>query len=193
MPLAMRSAFGSWPDAFRKAPLPFGFSSARGQTPPAPGLRKIITDGTLEPATLSASVNKKKQIIMGRQQTSPRAEYRKQESQRIMEAASLSASFPKLKHLKVDLSFRTAGGGTTSSEIKYIVNLDHTKAVFRFDCLNHECVRGDFDLSEALAKAVATRETVTTGEMQCEGWRSKDTIEQVKCSRLLRYKLSLGF
>ena len=142
---------------------------------------------------MGVSVNKKKQIIMGRQQVSPRAEYRKQESQRILESASLAATFPKLKQLKVDLSFRTSDGGTTSSEIKYKVNLDHSKTVFRFDCLNHECVRGDFDLSEALAKAVAARETTVAGEMQCEGWRSKDTIKQVKCCRVLHYKLSLGF
>jgi hypothetical protein len=54
-------------------------------------------------------------------------------------------------------------------------------------------VRGDFDLSEVLAKAVATREKTVAGEMCCHGWRNKDSIEETKCRRLLRYELNLGF
>jgi hypothetical protein len=130
---------------------------------------------------------------MSRHKIGARAKFRKEESQRIMDSASLSASFPKLRSLRVDLSFCTPDGATNSSQVKYLVNLEHTKSVFRFDCLNRECVHGDFDLSEALASAVAARETTANGEMRCHGWRNKDTIKQIYCRRILRYKFSLGW
>jgi hypothetical protein len=65
--------------------------------------------------------------------------------------------------------------------------------VFRFDCLNSECIRGDFDLSQELTNAVAARRTTATGEKCCQGWRSKTTIDTVHCHNILRYKLSLGY
>jgi hypothetical protein len=130
---------------------------------------------------------------MKRHQIGHRAEFRKEQSQRVAQSASLSASFPPLKSLKVDLSFCTPDGATRSSRVKYAVNLEHAKSVFRFDCLNNECVRGDFDLSEVLVKAVAARERNVVGEMCCHGWRNKDCIDETKCRRLLRYELNLGF
>jgi hypothetical protein len=132
-------------------------------------------------------------MTISRHKIGARAEFRKQEGRRIMDSASLSASFPKLKSLRADLSFFTPDGVTRSTRVKYLVNLDHAKSVFRFDCLNRECVHGDFDLSEALAKAVAARKTTAIGEVRCHGWRNKDTIKQVYCRRILRYKLSLGW
>lgn len=124
---------------------------------------------------------------------SHRAEFRKKQSLRVASSPNLSTSFPRLKSLKVDLAFCTPDGTTRSSEVKYSVNLDHAKSVFQFDCLNNECVRGDFDLSEVLAQAVAERKANVVGEMCCRGWRNKDSIEEVKCRRVLRYQLSLGF
>jgi hypothetical protein len=65
--------------------------------------------------------------------------------------------------------------------------------VVRFDCSNYECVRGDFDLSEVLAQAVARRRTTVAGEMCCQGWHSKTTIDEVRCHNILRYKLKLAY
>jgi hypothetical protein len=130
---------------------------------------------------------------MKRQQIGHRAAFRKEQSRRVTESASLSSRFPRLKSLKVDLSFCTPDGATRSSQVKYGVNLTHAKSVFQFDCLNNECVRGDFDLSEVLAKAVEAGEGNVVGEMCCDGWRNKDSIEEVRCRRLLRYELNLGF
>jgi len=127
------------------------------------------------------------------QKTSPRAIYRLQETQRVQESASLATKFTKLKSLTVDLSFFDPEGLAKSSEIKYTVNLDHAKSVFRFACHNHECVAGDFDLSHVLAEAVADREDTIQGEIRCEGWRNKNTIGSVNCRNLLRYKLTLRY
>jgi hypothetical protein len=130
---------------------------------------------------------------MPRHKIGARAEFRQKEGARIMESPSLAARFPKLKTLQVELSFYTPDGETRSSQIKYVVNLANAKSVFRFDCMNKECVRGDFDLSDVLAKAVAGRRTSATGEMRCHGWRNKDSIKVTYCRNLLRYKLSLGY
>ena len=53
--------------------------------------------------------------------------------------------------------------------------------------------RGDFDLSEALAKAVAGRQKVVTGELRCQGRRKRGDREFVPCQRLLRYRLNLSY
>ena len=130
---------------------------------------------------------------MPRHKLSPRALFRQQESQRIMESGSLSVRYPKLKSLKAELTYHPPGGVGQSAQIKYAVNLEHAKSVFRFDCLNNECVRGDFDLSEDLANAIAAHRTSAVGEMCCQGWRSKTTIGTVQCHNILRYTLSLGY
>ena len=130
---------------------------------------------------------------MARLITSPRAKFRKQEGRRILNSASLSATYPKLKSLKVELRFFPPNGGNQSGWIKYAVNLANAKSVFRFDCLNKECVRGDFDLTEVLAQAVAGRQTKAAGELCCRGWRSKDMIRTNQCRNILRYELRLTY
>ena len=127
------------------------------------------------------------------QRIGARAEYRQQESQRVNDSASLLDKFPLLKFLTVDVSYHDSEGVTTGTQVKYRLNLDKAKSVLRFDCLNNECIRGDFDLSEELAKAVAGRWTTASGEKCCQGWRDKTTINTMHCHNILRYKLSLGY
>jgi hypothetical protein len=125
--------------------------------------------------------------------TSPRAKFRQKESRRVLKSDTLAVAFPKLKALKVELSFFPPDGVKRTGQMKYAVNLAHAKSVFRFDCQNKECVRGDFDLSEALAAAILARKTSVDGELCCHGWRNKDTIRKVYCRNILRYKLRLGY
>ncbi len=130
--------------------------------------------------------------IMPRHKISARNEFRQQESQRIMESGSLSVRFPKLKSLKAELTYHPPTGFGQSAQIKYAVNLEHAKSIFRFDCLNKECIGGGFDLSELLAQAVAKRSKTLTGELHCQGWRDKDSVKTVYCRNILRYKLNLA-
>lgn len=122
-----------------------------------------------------------------------RAEYRQQEDQKIKDSVSLADKFPKLKSLTVELGYYNSERITKSSQIKYTVNLANAKSVFRFSCLNNECVGGDYDLSEALATAVTGRRTSASGEISCQGWRNRATIDSVRCHNILRYKLTLGY
>jgi len=130
---------------------------------------------------------------MFQQRLGARAEYREQEGQRVKDSATLASRFAQLKSLTVDLAYYDPSGVNKGSEVKYRVNLDGAKSVFRFNCPNKECVRGDFDLSEELADAIATRQTAVSGERTCEGWRSKTTIDTVHCHNILRYKLALEY
>ena len=84
------------------------------------------------------------------QRTSPRGEYLQQANQRVQDSLALAQKFTALKSLTVDLGLYDPEGKSRNSQIKYTVNLDHAKSVFRVACQNPECVRGDFDLSEAL-------------------------------------------
>ena len=130
---------------------------------------------------------------MNRQAAGPRFEYREQESQRVKESPSLSDRFRQLKSLAVDLSFYNAEGVTKNSKIRYVPNLANARSVFRFDCPNKGCIRGDFDLTAELATAVAEHRTHITGELSCQGWQSKTTIDTVHCHNILRYTLNLAY
>ena len=130
---------------------------------------------------------------MRQQKFTPRADYRIQENLRAKESASLAERYSELKSLTVEFAHFNPQGVTRNSQVKYTVNPKHAKSVFRLDCPNHECVRGDFDLSAALAQAIARRETVVAGELCCQGWLSKTTIDRVQCGNILRYKLLLGY
>lgn len=122
-----------------------------------------------------------------------RSEHRQREGLRVKESATLANAFGKLKSLTVDLEYCDPNGVSNGNHIKYSVNLANAKSVFRFNCTNSECVGGDFDLSDVLAGAVAARRTTVTGELACRGWRSKTTINTVRCDNILRYKLSLKY
>ena len=130
---------------------------------------------------------------MAQHKTSLREEYRQREKLRINTSPSLAEKFGELKALAVDLEYYDAGGLRKTSEIKYTVNLAHAKSVFSFMCTNSECVGGDFDLSEKLARAVGARLATATGEIACSGWQSKTTIDSVHCGNVLRYRLKLGY
>jgi len=52
-------------------------------------------------------------------------------------------------------------------------------------------MRGDFDLSKALAEAVGEGLKVATGELHCQGTRKRGDRERVPCQTLLRYRLNL--
>ena len=122
-----------------------------------------------------------------------RAEYRQLEDLRVQDSSNLSNKYQQLKSLTVDLAFFSPEGITRNSHIKYTVNLANAKSVFRIDCINAECIRGDFDLSADLAHAVAAQRTSAAGELCCQGWRCKNAVDRVPCHNILRFTLSMAY
>ncbi len=123
----------------------------------------------------------------------PRFEYREEASQRVKDSPTLAHKYPQLKALIVDLGHYNAEGVTRNSQIKFTPNLQNGKAVIRVDCPNNGCIRGDFDLTDELASAVAEHRSAVTGELCCQGWQSKTTIDTVPCHNILRYTLNLTY
>jgi hypothetical protein len=122
-----------------------------------------------------------------------RAEYREQERQRVKESLTLAEAFKKLKSLTVEFEHYDPEGTTKNNCVRYQVNVQNAKSVFRFNCSNSECVGGDFDLTDQIAEAVAARKQLAKGEVICQGWRSRTTINTVRCHNIFRYKLRLGY
>ena len=131
--------------------------------------------------------------MMPPRKTNPRAEYRLREIQRVNESASLAEKFPKLKSLTVGLTYFEPDGLTRTGELRYKVNVEHAKSVFSFVCQSGECLAGDFDLSNAIAEAVAKKRRSAEGEVRCQGSRVRPKEEKRPCRNLLRYKLTLGY
>ena len=126
-------------------------------------------------------------------QKGARALFLDEEAQRVNDSPTLAVKFPQLKSLAADLRFTQTDTIASAHHIKYTLNLDVSKAAFRFSCPNNECVRGDFDLSDELTEAIAEHRTRVTGDMPCPGWLSKTTIDTVHCRHTLHYRLSLAY
>ena len=111
------------------------------------------------------------------------------------DSPTLAEKFPTLKTLKVKLFYfeRRVGNRSDNSEVTYTVNVSHAKSIFQFGCRNPECINGDFDLTQDLARAVAARQRKAAGEMRCQGWRGKESIDLIRCHKLLRFELTLGY
>lgn len=123
----------------------------------------------------------------------PQQEYRLKQREQIEASALMSKKFPRLKALKVTLEFFDATGSTKNGEMKCKLNMEYAKSALWFACPGVECLGGDFDLSETLAKAAAERRKVATGELRCQGTRKHGDRKPVPCQTLLRYKLNLSY
>ena len=124
---------------------------------------------------------------------SPRQEYRLKQREWIEASPSMAKKFPRLKALRLLLEFFDAAGSTKQGEMKCKLNVEHAKSALWFACPGVECACGDFDLSAALAKAVARRSKVASGELRCQGSRKRGDREPAACGTLLRYKLNLNY
>lgn len=124
---------------------------------------------------------------------SPCAAYREQQSQRVAASPSLAENHSNLKSLTIHVGYYDQAGNVKYTQLTYTVNLSHARSVFRFDCWNDECVYGGFELTEELAAAAAKQSTIVVGELFCNGWQNTAMIKKVKCNRILRYRLKLGY
>ncbi len=132
-------------------------------------------------------------IVQMPRKRSPGQEYRLRQRERIEASPLMAVKFPRLKALRVTLEFFDATGSAKRGEMKWKLNVEHAKSALWFACPGVECTCGDFDLSKALAKAVAGRQKVATGELRCQGTRKRGDREPVACGTLLRYKLNLNY
>ena len=123
----------------------------------------------------------------------PQTEYREKVHQLVKASPTLAVKFPILKSLAVDLTFHNTVTPAYDRRIKYFINIANAKSVFYVQCSNGECLRGDFNLTDELAKAVAERQKSIKGERPCHGWSSACQINKIHCHTVLRYRMMLGY
>jgi hypothetical protein len=118
-----------------------------------------------------------------------RAEYEQQQRLRVQESPSFADQFPQLKSLTVKLEYHDSENREKRNRLKYMVNLDNVKSVFRFKCPNSGCIRGDFDLTKKVAEAVVKHLANVTGKLSCRG----RTTNWGPCRNVLHYTLLLTY
>ena len=120
-----------------------------------------------------------------------RQEYRLKQREWVEASPLMAEIFPRLKRLTATLEYYDPTGTTQQGGLKCKLNVEHARSVLWFACPAVDCLGGDFDLSVALAKAVAGRRKVATGELRCQGARKRGDRERLPCQALLRYKLNM--
>ena len=138
-------------------------------------------------------INERKEAVVHVPKLNPRQEYRLKQREQIEASPLMSVKFPKLKKLKVTLEYYEATGTTKNGELKCTLNVAHARSTLWFACPGVDCLKGDFNLTEALSKAVTERRKVLTGELHCQGTRKRGDQQRVPCLTLLRYKLNLNY
>ncbi len=123
----------------------------------------------------------------------PRLEYRLKQKEQIDASPFLATKFPGLKALKLTLEFFDATGTIKNRAMNCQLNVEHAHSVLWYACPGFECLGGDFELSEALAHAVADRRGAVSGELRCQGTRKRGQRERQPCNTLLRYRLGLSY
>jgi hypothetical protein len=136
----------------------------------------------------------RKVVTFGSRKVNPRTEYRLRRTEQVNNSPSLAEKFPKLKSLRVTIDYFDSTGAARTGGMKYKVNLAHGKSLLSFNCVNFDCVGGDYDLTDELAQAVAAKRTILEGELRCQGTRyNRERKESRPCQSILRYKLSLAY
>jgi len=139
------------------------------------------------------TVRTRDRIMMLPRKTNPQAEYRRRAIQRVNESINLAEKFPKLGSLAVDLVYYDPDGLTKTGEFRYKVHVKHAKSVISFACPSLDCVDGEFDLSDAVAEALADLRKSVVGEIRCSGMCERRNEIKMSCRNLLRYKLTIGY
>ena len=124
---------------------------------------------------------------------SPRLEYRLQQREEIEASPLLAEKFPGLKAMTVRLEFFDSAATSKQGEMEWRLNIERARSAVWFDCPGLECVGGDFDLSRAVAAAVAAGQKAVTGELRCHGIRHRGNLESAVCRSILRYQLILNY
>ena len=150
-------------------------------------------DGSRNNSQRERSIGGRKGIVMRPAKTNARREYRLKQREQTEGSPVMADKYPRLKAVKVTLTYFDAGGTTHTGEMKCKWNVKQARSVVWIPCRGGECVGGDFDLSQALAEAVAGRHKVASGELRCQGRRKRGDREVVPCEALLRYKLILDY
>jgi hypothetical protein len=104
-------------------------------------------------------------------------------------AALIRERFPSLASLSIHMDFENPdwGGNPNPSEQHFG---PEDKAFFEVQCPHWECIRGGFNLRDAVLRLVNGRLEETTGAITCQGWQDRERIGQHRCLLKMNYKIT---
>ncbi|MBI1176893.1 hypothetical protein GC207_05585 [bacterium] len=125
--------------------------------------------------------------------TTRRAEYRQAQLQRAARSATLAEKFAGLTALTINVSYLAPDGSPRNRNVKHTVNVERAPSEFHLTCLNHECIEGDYDLTELLNRAVTNRDKQVTATMCCQGWQDRLSIDRRRCGQQIALTMNLDY
>ena len=136
----------------------------------------------------------RKVVTFGHRRVNPRVEFRLRRNAQVDNSPTLAEKFPKLKSLQITVDYFDSTGATRSGGMKHKVNVTHGKSLLCFNCANHDCSGGDYDLSDQLAEAIARKQKLVDGELRCQGIRhNRERKTDIPCQAIMRYRLTLAY
>jgi len=105
-------------------------------------------------------------------------------------ALPLRVSYPAIQQLRLELKFE--GVTTNSPAAQSHVLHPPARAFFEFPCPHADC-DGQFDLTDAVSVALATRVRQAVGKLKCPGQRPDQRGTRTACDLHLNYVLAVTY
>ncbi len=100
--------------------------------------------------------------------------------------------FPTVRKIALQLTFTDADQASDMSWREYALTPEAEYPI-KIDCPERECIRGGFDLSSGLQQAVASRQPVGHGDLNCPGWQDRGKAGKQRCLVGLSYRMKIEY
>lgn len=115
---------------------------------------------------------------------------REQLRRRRAAAGTLGESFPRVRQLRIELTFVDPAGPTPTRQLHEVY--PPAPALFEVPCPHGGC-DGRFDLTDAALKSMAESSAFAAGSRQCSGTRASRGLTRQPCSLRLSYRIVVHF
>ncbi len=87
-------------------------------------------------------------------------------NQRRLDAGVMSRHYPEVASIVISMMYKQQG---IANPIQRVLNFSPgSYALFKVDCLSHDCVDGGFDMSWAITSMIRNRSEMSKGELKCD-------------------------
>lgn len=91
----------------------------------------------------------------------------------------------KVSYILIDLDF--SGNSEYFREAYSIKKISSDKAFFVFDCINHSCTKGYYNLTNEIYNLIKNNEAELKGTLSCDGWQDSRRVGNNNCRARLNY------
>ena len=87
-------------------------------------------------------------------------------SQRRLDAGVMYKHYPEIASIVISMMYKQQG---IANPIHRVLNFSPgSYALFKVDCLSHDCVDGGFDMSWTITSMIRNRSVASKGELECD-------------------------